>query len=229
MAARTADVMRPFLLAALGAFDIRCRCEPVVSPAHIAPRRRCFSLGDRHGGTTPSKRLAQILEHRRLGRRQVQGPGWQSEPRSEQETVRRFKQRSFPRFSLSPFFRGRGRVFSDVRAPYPSEALEIGRSPSAGEHADLKPLPVSLRFVIGGIWAENSGFGGAGIIVGLRSSPAPAMPGRIFPHNLRASRESGCRQEHGNPTDHRAPRLSVDINTELVYTVTAPADERTRE
>jgi hypothetical protein len=57
-------MVRPFLLAALRALDMRGRREPVMGTAHIPPGRRCFSLGDRHGGTTPSKRQARIPEDR---------------------------------------------------------------------------------------------------------------------------------------------------------------------
>jgi hypothetical protein len=46
-------MMRPFGLAAFGAFGMRLRGERVMGPAHVAARRRGFSFGHRHGGKTP--------------------------------------------------------------------------------------------------------------------------------------------------------------------------------
>jgi hypothetical protein len=62
MAAGGADMVRPLLLAALRAFDVRVRHKAMMGTAHVPPGRRGFSLGDRHGGTTPSIRLARILK-----------------------------------------------------------------------------------------------------------------------------------------------------------------------
>jgi len=75
MAAGGADVMRAFLLAALGAFRMCGRRQGMMRPAHIAPRRRSFSLWNRHGGETPSKSrqtdmlaLEKGASHTRKGR-----------------------------------------------------------------------------------------------------------------------------------------------------------------
>src|ERR1700678_2136327 len=55
MPALSADMMRTLLLAAIRALVVRRRRELVVRPAHVPLGRRRFSLGDRHGGSAPSK------------------------------------------------------------------------------------------------------------------------------------------------------------------------------
>src|SRR4051812_42155180 len=50
MAAGRANMVRPFQLAAFGAFGIGLRAKGMVRPAHIALRRRGFSFWNRHGG-----------------------------------------------------------------------------------------------------------------------------------------------------------------------------------
>ncbi len=55
IAASCANVMGAPLLAAIGAFDVGRRHKPVMGAPHVSPRRRFLSLGDRHGGATPSK------------------------------------------------------------------------------------------------------------------------------------------------------------------------------
>jgi hypothetical protein len=57
-------MVRPLLLAALGALDMGIRRQPVMRAAHIPPGWRGFSLWNRHGGTSPSKRLARISKDR---------------------------------------------------------------------------------------------------------------------------------------------------------------------
>jgi len=44
-------MMRTLLLAAIRAFVVACRGQPIMRPAHVAPRRRGFSLWHRHGGS----------------------------------------------------------------------------------------------------------------------------------------------------------------------------------
>jgi hypothetical protein len=53
--ARTANVMRTALLAAIRAFVVARGAELVMRPAHIPLRRRRFSFWDRHGGQAPSE------------------------------------------------------------------------------------------------------------------------------------------------------------------------------
>jgi hypothetical protein len=55
MTARTANVMRTALLAAIRAFVVARRTQLVVRTAHIPLRRRRFSFWDRHGGQAPSE------------------------------------------------------------------------------------------------------------------------------------------------------------------------------
>src|SRR5690606_15272447 len=51
VAAARAHVVRQLQLAAIGAFLILGRGQRVVAAPHVAPRGRCLSLGDGHGGT----------------------------------------------------------------------------------------------------------------------------------------------------------------------------------
>jgi hypothetical protein len=50
------------LFAAIRAFIVTGRCQPVMRPTHITPRRRFFSLWDRHGGQAPSKPSRRIRD-----------------------------------------------------------------------------------------------------------------------------------------------------------------------
>ena len=85
MAASAADMVGALLFAAIGAFDMRGRRQRMVRTAHIAPRRRRLSLGDRHCGTTPFG-PSPNRPWRALGARRPFGGGGQNKGRSEAET-----------------------------------------------------------------------------------------------------------------------------------------------
>ena len=55
-------MVRTLLLAAIRALGMGAAPGDDANGACSASRRRGFSFGDRHGGTSPSKRLARILD-----------------------------------------------------------------------------------------------------------------------------------------------------------------------
>jgi hypothetical protein len=55
MAASRTQIVRQLQLAAVRAFLERRRAERIMAPAHVALRRRGFSLGDSHAAPLKSK------------------------------------------------------------------------------------------------------------------------------------------------------------------------------
>src|ERR1700677_2884177 len=71
VSAFAADVMGTLRLAAVRAFVMGRGRKRVMGSPHVAPRRRGFSLGGRHGGTTPYSPLSNRLRGRPRARRPV--------------------------------------------------------------------------------------------------------------------------------------------------------------
>src|SRR3954471_14160874 len=79
MPARLAQVMRQAKLAAIRAFLIIDRLQRVMAAAHVALRRRGFSLGDGHPGTCSNKLGFANGEHGAKGQRQAARGPWRPE------------------------------------------------------------------------------------------------------------------------------------------------------
>src|SRR4051794_27388809 len=79
MAAGGAEVVRKPELAAIRAFLIIGRLQRVMAAAHVALRRRGFSLGDGHPGTCSNKLGFACGEHGAKGQRRVGRGPWRPE------------------------------------------------------------------------------------------------------------------------------------------------------
>src|SRR4051794_25486278 len=76
MAAGGAEVVRKPELAAIRAFLVIGRLQRVMAAAHVALRRRGFSLGDSHPGTCSNKLGFACGEHGAKGQRRVGRGPW---------------------------------------------------------------------------------------------------------------------------------------------------------